>query len=150
MKKKVFLIMMTLGFLGSANAHDEGHGPKLADTGKYGGLVSAVVQKQDAKIGSKAALVHKAELVRSSDGTVRLYLYNEKMSPLDIKSFTPLAAGSLASKVKGKLVSKSFNLESKNGIFSGKMPKPESIPYSIDVVLKDGSKELLTAFDNLD
>lgn len=150
MKKKLFLIAITIGFLGSANAHDEGHGPKLADTGKYGGLVSAVVQKQDAKIGSKAALVYKAELVRSTDGTVRVYLYNEKMSALDIKSFSPQASGSLASKVKGKWVSTNFTLEAKDGIFSGKMPKPESKPYNIDVVLKDGNKELLTAFDNLD
>lgn len=150
MKKMILTLAMTLVLSVVAQAHDEGHGPKIADTGKYGGLVSAIVLKQDAKLGSKANLVHKAELVRSTDSTVRIYLYDAKMAPLASNSFNSKATASLASKVKGKWKDTSFDLELKDGVFTGKMPKPESKPYNIDVVLKEGGKELLTAFDNLD
>lgn len=134
----------------AALGHDEGHGPKLSDTGKFGGIVSPVVKKAEAKLGPKAALVHKAELVRSADGTVRIYLYDQAMKPLDLKSFDKAGSASLASKVKGKWKSTDFALEQKDGNFSGKMPKAESKPYNIDVTLKDGGTELLSAFDNLD
>ena len=142
--------VMALGLSTVAQAHDEGHGPKLADSGKYGGLVAAIVLKQDSNLGGKATLVYKAELVRSTDATVRLYLYDAKMTPLDAKTFGSKATASLTSKVKGKWKATSFDLEAKDGVFTGKMPKPEAKPYNIDVVLKEGDKELLTAFDNLD
>ena len=131
-------------------AHDEGHGPKLSDTGKYGGLVSAVVAKSDAKMGGKAPLVHKAELVRSSDGSTRVYIYDQNMSPLDLKSFAAKGQASLASKVKGKWKEVTFDLKKEENSFVGKMPKPGSKPYNIDVTVLENGKELLTAFDNLD
>lgn len=150
MIKKLMTVVFTLAVFSATQAHDEGHGPKLADAGKFGGLVSGVVLKSEAKMGGKAALVHKAELVRSSDGMVRLYVYGTTMSPLDLKSMNGKAVASLAAKVKGKWKTTTFDLELKDGLFIGKMPKPEAKPYNIDVVLKDGEKELLTAFDNLD
>ncbi len=148
--KKIFMILSMLCLSISAQSHDEGHGPKLADTGKYGGLVSAVILKQDAKLGGSATLVHKAELVRSSDSTVRLYIYDSRMKPLKATDFALKAQASLASKTKGKWTSTSFELDFKDGFFIGKMPKPISKPYNIDVVLNQKDKELLTAFDNLD
>jgi hypothetical protein len=154
MEMKNILIAMVLGFTSLATcltyAHDEGHGPKLSDTGKFGGLVSGVVLKSDTKLGGKATLIYKSELARSSDGTVRLYIYDQKMKSLDLKNFNNKAMAVLASKVKGKWKNTEFQLESKNGSFLGKMPKPETKPYNIDVVIKEGDKELLTAFDNLD
>lgn len=146
-------IMMLLGVFMLTQAvwaHDEGHGPKTSDTGKYGGLVSAVVLKKEANLGALAKLQYKAELVRSADGTVRLYLYNDKMKLLDVKDFDKKATGSLASKVKGVWKESFFALDLKDNVFIGKMPKAESKPYNIDVVLKDKNTELLTAFDNLD
>jgi hypothetical protein len=149
--KKLFITSLTMLFLAvGAQAHDEGHGPKLADTGKYGGLVSAMVLKAEASKGAKAALVHKAELVRSSDGTVRVYVYDQAMKPLDLKSLEAKGSASLGAKVKGKWNDVAFDLERKDGAFVGKMPKPEAKPYNIDVTLKEGGKELLSAFDNLD
>ncbi len=148
--KSFMIFLVAFGFTTSASAHDEGHGPKLADTGKYGGLVSAVVLKADASKGGSAALVHKAELVRSTDGTTRYYLYNTEMKPLDVKGFDTKASASMASKVKGKWKSITFPLELKNGVFSGKMPTPEAKPYNVDITVKEGGKELLSAFDNLD
>lgn len=148
MKKIILTVAMC--FAAAAYAHDEGHGPKLADTGKYGGLVSAVVLKADAKKGASAALVHKAELVRSADGTTRVYLYDTAMKPLEIKGFDAKGSASLGAKVKGKWKDSEFPLELKDGSFVGKMPKPEGKPYNIDVTLKQDGKELLSAFDNLD
>lgn len=148
MKKLILTVALLMS--GVAFAHDEGHGPKLSDTGKYGGLVSGVVLKADAKKGASAALVHKSELVRSADGTVRVYLYDEKMAPLDLKSFDAKATALLGAKVKGKFTESPFTLELKENAFIGKMPKPGSKPYNIDVTLKESGRELLTAFDNLD
>ncbi len=147
-------LITTLSFLGllsvPAFAHDGGHGPKVADTGKYGGLVTAVVNKTDAAKGTAAAMVYKAELVRAADGTVRLYFYDAQMKPLDLKGFDPKANASLGAKVKGKWTETSFPLELKDKAFVGKMPKPEGRPYNIDVTAKEAGKELLSAFDNLD
>lgn len=147
---KRLIMVLAFCFAGTVYAHDEGHGPKIADTGKYGGLVSAVVLKADAKKGPGAPLVHKAELVRSADGTTRVYLYDSAMKPLDMKGFESKGTASLGAKVKGKWKDVAFNLEIKDGAFVGKMPKPEAKPYSIDVTLKQQGKELLSAFDNLD
>lgn len=152
---KYFLIILIgmgsfIGFSNAVYAHDEGHGPKLSDTGKYGGIVSSVVNKENAKMGGKAPLLYKAELVRSTDGTLRLYIYDKKMSILKDKKFSSEAKGSLAFKTKGKWENIAFTLESKDNVYIGKMPKPKSKPYNIDIVLKDGEMDLLMAFDNLD
>lgn len=147
---KTMILAIALMVSGAAFAHDEGHGPKLSDTGKYGGLVSGVVLKSEAKKGASAALVYKSELVRSSDGTVRVYLYDDKMTALDMKVFNSKGSAILIAKVKGKFKETPFALELKENAFVGKMPKPEAKPYNIDVTIKDASRELLTAFDNLD
>lgn len=147
---KTMILAIALMVSGAAFAHDEGHGPKLSDTGKYGGLVSGVVLKSEAKKGASAALVYKSELVRSIDGTVRVYLYDDKMTALDMKAFNSKGSAILIAKVKGKFKETPFALELKENAFVGKMPKPESKPYNIDVTIKDASRELLTAFDNLD
>jgi hypothetical protein len=147
---KILFIALALLFVGPIQAHNEGHGPKLSDSGKYGGLVSSVILKSDAKMGASAALVHKAELVRSADGTTRVYLYDTKMKPLEIKVFDSKGSASLAVKVKGKWKNTYFVLEQKEKAFVGKMPKPEGRPYNIDITLKQDGKELLAAFDNLD
>lgn len=150
MKKTIFTMALIVGFSGAVFAHDEGHGPKLSDTGKFGGLVSPVVKKAEAKLGPKATLVHKAELARAADGTVRFYLYDTEMKPLSLEKFDKKTAATIGSRVKGKWKQVAFDLEQKDGAFVGKMPKPESKPYSIDVTVKEGGTELLSAFDNLD
>lgn len=150
MKMKMFTCALAIGFSMTALAHDEGHGPKLADTGKFGGLVAPVVKKSEAKLGTKATLVHKAELVRSADGTVRVYLYDKEMKPLDAKGFAKGGGASLGAKVKGKWKDVDFPLTLEGSSFIGKMPKAEGKPYNIDVTVKEGTEELLSAFDNLD
>ena len=152
MKKNLLFAMATALTVISTvtSAHDEGHGPKLSDTGKFGGLVSSVVKISDKKLGAKAPLVHKAELVRTSDGTVRVYFYDEALKPLDLKDFEKKASAVMGSKVKGKWKETKFEIELKDGSFTGKMPKVEGKPYDIDIHAKEGKTELLSAFDNLD
>lgn len=151
---KNLIIALAIGVSPLAFAHDEGHGPKLSDTGKFGGVVSGVVLKSEASKGSKAALVYKAELARGQDGTVRVYVYDDKMSQLDIKDFDAKATAVLLvegkGKNKGKFKESKFDLAKEDKFYVGKMPKPEGKPYNIDVTLKDKSRELLSAFDNLD
>lgn len=147
--KKVIVILFLIG-AASALAHDEGHGPKLTDQGKQGGVLSAVVDKKDASKGEKAALVYKSELVRSEDGTVRVYLYDKDMNPLDLSKLDKKSKGLLAFKKNRKWTSREFPLEQSEGAFVGKAPQAGSKPFNIDLYFKEGSRDLLTAFDNLD
>lgn len=131
-------------------AHDEGHGPKLTDSGKYGGLVRPVVDMKEVKKGTKASLVYKAELVRSSSGKVRVYLYDTEMKPLDLNSIDSDATGILGAKVKGKYKTQNFKLKREENHFIGNAPKAPSKPFNYDFHFKEGSRKLLTAFDRLD
>lgn len=147
---KKLILALTLNFTTLSFAHDGGHGPQLSDTGKFGGIVSSVVLKSDVSKGDKAALVYKAELARSQDGTVRVYVYDEKMNQLDLSTFEADGSALLAAKVKGKYKNSTFSLKKEGKSFIGKMPKPEGKPYNIDVTLKEKTRELFSAFDNLD
>ncbi len=150
MKKQTLIAMLLAAFCyaNAAQAHDEGHGPKLADTGRYGGLIAAVVDYKEADKGAKAALVHKAELVRSEDGTVRVYVYDTDLKPLALDNFEKKAEASLF--IIKTEESKSFDLLSDGKAFIGKMPAISKRPYNIDVTFRSKDKKLLTAFDNLD
>ncbi len=150
MSWKAFFVAASLCSSVPAMAHDEGHGPKLSDTGKFGGLVSAVVDKKDAKLGAKAKLQYKAELVRSSDGKVQLYLYDDAMKPIDASNWENKAKVTMATEKKGKWESKDFDLSFDGKAFAGQMPAPIGKPFNLDFVLKNKSQELLSAFDNLD
>lgn len=133
-----------------AFAHDEGHGPKLTDAGKMGGVVTAVVLAKEAKRGPKAALRYKAELTRSEEGVVRVYLYDKSMKPLDPARFGKSARAVLESRKKRRATRIPFPLALEDGAFTGNAPKPSSKPFNIDVTLKEGKQEFLAAFDNLD
>lgn len=149
MKKMILTTAIALGLGFAAQAHDEGHGPKVSDTGKFGGVLSSVVAKADADKGAGASPVNKAELVRGADGTARLYVYDPSMKPADLKGFDAKATGTLWSG-KGKKTKSEFALEQKDGAFVGAMPKGAAAPYNVEVTLKKGGKDLLAAFSNLD
>ena len=95
--KRTMLAVMVAGVMGfgaaRSYAHDEGHGPKLTDQGRQGGVVSPVIDKKDYSKGAKAPVVYKGELVRSEDGTVRVYIYDAQMNPLDAARLAPEAKG---------------------------------------------------------
>ena len=145
----VCCLSLGLGFT-IAQAHDEGHGPKLTDVSKQGGVVSPVIDLKDVKKGAKAAVFYKAELVRDEDGMVNIYLYDKEMNALDISKFEKVAKGEVETEKKGKYTKVPFALKLVEGVFTGQPPKPSTKPFNIDVTLKEGGKELLVAFDNLD
>lgn len=138
----------------TAYAHDEGHGPHLTDQPPQGGVLTAVVEAKDAKLGPKAALVYKAELVRSEDGTVRVTLYDRDLKALDVSKFDGKGEATLIVEKKNKTTTKKFPLRFEDGSFVGRSPKPSSKPFNIDVTLTEGAgkdkRRLLAAFDNLD
>jgi hypothetical protein len=144
------LFTLLLGISLSAFAHDEGHGPKLKDVGRRGGRVTAVVLAKDAGLGAKAPLVHKGEIVRSKDGTIKVFFYDQNMGPLKLDGFAKTAKAILISGKEGKETEKSFELTLHDDHLMGKAPKPDSRRYNIDVKISEGDKELLAAFDNLD
>ncbi len=147
---KSFILASAMLFSFSSYAHDEGHGPKLTDMGKQGGIVSPVISSNEASKGSKANLLYKAELVRSEDGTIRVYYYDKEMKPLDLNKLDKAAKGYLEFKKNKKWTKNEFALNQAEGAFTAKVPKSPSKPFNIDVVVKEGNKELLSAFDNLD
>ena len=145
-----FCVMLALIGAIPAFAHDEGHGPKLTDAAKQGGVVSPVIEAREASKGAKAAVVHKAELVRSEDGTVRVYFYDQGMNPLDLSKFSKEAKGVLEFKKSKKWVKAQFVLKQEENAFIAIAPKSESKPFNIDIHVQESGKELLAAFDNLD
>ena len=149
MKTHLCLLLMLLVSV-SAFGHDEGHGPKLTDTGKQGGVVSPVISLKDAKKGAKADLVYKSELVRSEDGTIHVYVYDKDMKPLDLAKFDKAAKGVVEVEKKKKTTRTPFTLKLEENSFIGSPPKASSKPFNIDITLKEDGKALLTAFDNLD
>lgn len=146
--KKMITLFLALSI--SAFAHDEGHGPKITDAPKQGGIVAPVVLAKDVGLGTKAPMMHKAEIVRSQDGIIRVYFYDKTMNALKAGTLSATASGNLISGKKGKVSQQKFELQWKEDHFAGKSPKPTRKPYNIDITVKEGGTDLLVAFDNLD
>lgn len=146
--KLIITLILACSF--SVFAHDEGHGPKLTDAPKQGGVISSVVLAKDAGLGTKAPMRYKAEIVRSQTGLVRLYFYDQKMEALKSGMLAEAANGILISGKKGKKTEQKFELKWVTDHFEGQAPKPLRKPFNIDVKVMEGSTELLVAFDNLD
>lgn len=146
--KKMITLFLALSL--SAFAHDEGHGPKITDAPKQGGIVAPVVLAKDVGLGTKAPMKHKAEIVRSQDGTVRVYFYDKTMNALKAGTLAAKATGNLISGKKGKVSEQKFELVWMEDHFEAKSPKPTRKPYNIDIIVKEGDTDLLVAFDNLD
>lgn len=144
------ILVLAIAISVNAFAHDGGHGPKLADAPKQGGVVTSVVMAKDASKGTKAELIHKAELVRSAEGIVRVYYFDKDMNPLKAGTFASTAKAVLITTKKGKVTTQKFDLKFVEDHFEGKAPRPAKKPYNIDVKVMEGDKELLAAFDNLD
>lgn len=152
-KQKLTLALLTIASLlisTTSWSHDEGHGPKLTDTGLFGGVVTAVVDESEREKGAHANLVYKSELVKSKDGTVRVYLYDKNLKKLDISNLQNEAQAVLIAFPEGKEVEKTFSLEKKGFYYQGKAPEAQTKPYNIDVVFMGKDKKYLAAFDNLD
>ena len=143
-------LVLVLALSLNAFAHDEGHGPKLTDAPKQGGLLAPVILAKEESLGHKAQAKHKAEIVRTQDGTVRVYFYDKAMSPLKAGALGPKAFGTLISGKKGKFTEQKFDLQWKDDHYEGTSPKPARKPFNIELKVLEGTDELLVAFERLD
>lgn len=141
----IFLVLSTL-----ALAHDEGHGPKLTESGKFGGVLASVIEEGDIKKGPAAKRIYKAELVRSEENDVTIYIYDEKMNIVPMSKFSKDGNGKLEIEKNKKFVTTDFKIVAKGNHFEGKAPRPEKRPFNIDVKFSEGTRDLFVAFDNLD
>jgi hypothetical protein len=142
--------VLSIALVSAAFAHDEGHGPKLTDSPQQGGVIAPVVLASEAKLGPKAALVYKAELVRLDDGTVQVYLYNQDMKPLSLSNFAETGKANVEVSKRGKMSYTPYPLKREVERFSGKITPPATKPFNIDVTVQEKDRKLLAAFDNLD
>ncbi len=140
-----FLTLLTL----ATHAHDEGHGPAIKDESIHGGKVTAIILKKDVNKGRGAQMLYKGELVFDSRKTeVKLYLYNEKMKPLDLSQFQKETKAVLIE--RGSEKEFSLKLDKSGKYFSGDRPKNKRVPFNIDIFPRKGDQNLFGAFDGLD
>ncbi len=139
----IFALLVSL----TTFAH-EGHddGPIGIATGKYGGLVEGIVEKADKARFHDAIQLGKAELVRSADGTTRVYIYDSKMKKVDLSHLAPKGYAIVE---WGKGQSSRITLEKSKKAFIGQLPRVTP-PYAIEIYLKNKDVEIFTEFENLD
>lgn len=129
-------------------AHEGGHGPAPKGIGNYGGTLAFVVAKgPGAKPGAPK---YQAELVRSADRTVRIYLYDLGMQPLPPSQFGNSAQAVIEVKTGAQFVTTPFALTADGKALRGMAPPASRKPYSLEVTLKEGAAEWFVAFENLD
>lgn len=148
MKVLSLCFLMILSF--SLVAHEGGHGD-VEEGGKFGGIMSPIVEKTEAGKGNKAKFLYKAELVRAASGKLSMYIFDEKMNVMDLKEFSPEVSAKLEVKKKGKFTYVGeFKLKKNGNHFTGELPKIEYKPFNIDFFLKKGKQDLFVGFSNLD
>lgn len=145
---RTFIILAIMFFGLSVSAH-EGHGEMPTEASKYGGIVGNVVSqaKMQKKDKNNPPLM-KAEIVRSDDGTVRLYVFDLKMQPLAGDGLSQTALGEVEN-VKARTKEK-FSLELQGNHYIGKMLKQKKKPFNIYVTFSKGADKFFVGFDNLD
>lgn len=140
----VFLLVTSFNLL----AH-EGHGEAPRDPSRFGGLLSGVVEAKKMKKNENNPVLYKAELVRSEDGTLRLYVFDLGMKSIGLDQFSQKIEASVEN-IKNK-IKLNFSLEKSGEYYLGKMPKVTKRPFDLFFKLKDNKgKELFIGYDNLD
>lgn len=145
---KLLTLFTALLLTYSSFAH-EGHGEMPVEPAKYGGILGNVVS--EAKMISKNKNnppVMKAEIVRSEDGTVRLYLYDLKMVQSKLVGVSKDAKG-IVENTKAK-TKDSFTLQVHGDHFMGKIPKQKKKPFNVYLTFSKDAEKLFVGFDNLD
>ncbi len=95
-------------------------------------------------------MVYKGELTRAQNGTIRVYVYDAQMKLLNLDRFNTTANATLEVKKNRKWTKTVFELQQKDNAFVGKLPPITRKPFHIDVILREGNRDMLIAFDNLD
>ena len=150
MKIILTALLLAIGFITPSMAHDEGHGPKLSDTAKYGGAIAPAILAKEVPLGRKAKMIYKGELTRSQNGTVHIYIYDIQMKRIDLEKFDTTANATLEFKKNKKWTKTLFELHQKDNAFVGKLPPVTRKPFNIDVILREGNHDIMIAFDHLD
>ncbi len=147
---KMFLFCLSLVLSFNLFAHEGGHG-EVDEGGKFGGVMSPIVDKAQAGTGTKGTVLYKAELVRAESGKISFYIFDAKMNLIDLKVFAPEISAKLEVKKKGKFTYVGdFKLIRNGNHFTGQLPKIDYKPFNIDFFLKKGSQDLFVGFSNLD
>lgn len=147
--KTIFALILTLICM-TAFAHEGGHG-SLEEGGKFGGVMSPIVDNKEAGLGDKANTLYKAELVRNETGKLSLYVFDTDMKLVDLGVFSNEVEAKLEVKKKGKFTYVgSFKLTKHGNHFMGQLPKIDYKPFSIDLFLTKGPQKLFVGFSNLD
>lgn len=147
--KTIFALILTLTCM-TAFAHEGGHG-SLEEGGKFGGVMSPIVDNKEAGLGDKANTLYKAELVRNESGKLSLYVFDTDMKLVDLGAFSNEVEAKLEVKKKGKFTYVgSFKLTKHGNHFMGQLPKIDYKPFSIDLFLTKGPQKLFVGFSNLD
>ncbi len=147
---KMFLFCLSLVLSFNLFAHEGGHG-EVDEGGKFGGVMSPIVDKAQAGTGTKGTVLYKAELVRAESGKISFYIFDAKMNLIDLKVFAPEMSAKLEVKKKGKFTYVGdFKLIRNGNHFTGQLPKIDYKPFNIDFFLKKGSQDLFVGFSNLD
>jgi hypothetical protein len=154
-----------------ALAHEGGHAPTVNDSGRYGGIVAGVMEhnhdhnhhdhddhhshshhhtKDDPEVHEAPGVRYKAELVRSADQVLRLYLFNTDMSPVSPSLLSPTADAELTSMAGKKKSKQTFTLKLAGRNYQGNLPNQTNKPFDAEFVLKIAGKEMVVAFDHLD
>lgn len=139
------VLMLILNF--NLSAH-EGHGEAPKDPSRFGGQLSNVVDAKKVSSKTQNPPLFKSELIRSDDGTLRLYIFDLKMKSIDLSTFSPKMEGILEN-VKNK-INLSFQLEKHGDHFMGKMPKVTKRPFNLFFKVVNNKQELFVGYDNLD
>jgi hypothetical protein len=131
-----------------AFAHDEGHGPKIRNQGKYGGRLSSVIFKKDAN-NSSAKAEYAAELTSSSDGTLRLYLYDTKLQPVSLSPKQVTGNASYKSKETRKSTTSKIDFKQNGDSFESKLPADidGTVSLEVDIATKNG--DYMAAFPRI-
>lgn len=131
-------------------AHEGGHG-EVNEGGKFGGVTSVVMDAAEERAGNKAKALFKAELVRSESGKLSMYIFDEKMNLMDLKTFSEEVEAKLEVKKKGKFTYfGTFKLTKHGNHFMGQLPKVEYKPFNIDLYFFHEKKKLFAGFSDLD
>ena len=147
MKTLLFLLLIATNI---TYAHEGGHGPTSNDTGKFGGIMANVLDEADFNKGLKNKVYYKAELVRSENNEVFLYLYDHHMHLVNITKFNANVQGFVEYKKDNKFERIPFALSAQKKHFKGHIQEIIRRPFNLDFIVTEGNKKFITSFENLD
>ncbi len=135
------------------HAHEGGHHPTVTDGGRYGGLIAPLVEEHHDHHGHhehEHESKFKAELVRGTDLSVYVYIYKDGMNPADTKILGNDIQGAIVSGSGKKKKLEDFTLKLAGKSYTGKSPKINERPYTMEFKITIEGKKLTASFTNLD